>query len=126
MGSTGIMTKKDFEDVFIEEFGYMLYNNIVIKYAEVKVPKPYVANVIEESEFYLASRRRNGDIMCDVVIFSRYSDGEVIYKILTEEEGPFCITTCPKEIAKYLTPLSKCKDKTYYADIFRKRHLILK
>lgn len=120
MGSTGITTKKSFDDVFREEFGTELYNMTIRRYHEMKVPPPFETGVTEESEFFLATYR-DGYIGCDVIIFKRYIH-EVVYKIMSDTEGPYTVTKCPEDIMKLLSPIEEY-GYVGHADEFRKRQL---
>jgi hypothetical protein len=117
MGWNGINTNKSFDEVFRDEFATLLYNGSIRRYIEVHVDPPYDTGTDDESEFFLAVYRQ--DYMgCDVILFKR-CDGNVLYKIMSDTEGPYTINKCPKEILELLSPTDKY-GFVGYADTWRK------
>jgi len=113
MGWCGINTDKSFNEVFRNEFVSYLNNEMIRRYIECHVDPPYDHDTCDESEFFLAVFRTSY-IGCDIIIFKRSLDkSTVLYKMMSDIEGPYTINKCPKEILDLLSPIEHYNQPGY-------------
>lgn len=126
MGATGIKTTQTFEEIFKDVFKYNQHRKHIKKYVEICVPGRYRdSDAVEQSEIFIAYKETDKKTCCYVMKLSRYKDGEVIYRIETERVGPYCLTHCPEDVSRHLTPINDIpEDYRGYMEDFRKRQNI--
>lgn len=123
MGSTGIITKKSFSEILLQEYNTADYT--VIDHAMIR--EQPLNGEMERAVAYCAIKHPDGYVFGMVVKFERiqvgYSKEEVIFKAITEQEGPV-FYDCPQHIGKLLSPLSELSYEGY-AKSWREKNMIL-
>jgi hypothetical protein len=103
MATIGIETRKSFSEIFqkeiIERNGLTLYDHEEVKYDS-------------HSVFYAMISLAGMNYKTAIVVTFDLLDGEVCYKLLSEQAGPLYYN-CPRRILDKLTPVKALPDQGY-------------